>query len=338
MQLAKGSEILSSYWPEFEEHSSYQVRIEGQVSKPLVITKTGGKTVGALIRLKDSPGALLLLPHLDLNSKEFYKKAKNGELVWTEKGRQFGHRFFGAIIEIDKSLKQSGTITPIPEWVKVSDYDLPKEAKLREELLKTDKGLEKLQLQRQTIREQLTKEGVLRRLLFEKGPPLEDAIIQALRLIGFSANKYKDSESEFDAVFESPEGRFLGEAEGRDKNAIAIDKLRQLEMNIHEDLAREEVIEPAKGVLFGNAYRLSPAEQRDEFFTDKCHKAAKRSNTILVRTPDLFKVAKYLSGKADKNYAKACRKAILESPGEIVQFPEQPPISVGKIDIKEEEG
>lgn len=109
-------------------------------------------------------------------------------------------------------------------------------------------------------------------------------------------------------------------------------------MNIHEDLAREEVIEPAKGVLFGNAYRLSPAEQRGEFFTDKCHMAAKRSNTILVRTPDLFKVAKYLSRKADKNYAKACRKAILESPGEIVQFPEQPLINIGKIDIKEAEG
>jgi hypothetical protein len=338
MRHAKGSDILLSYLSEFGEHSSYEVRIEGQVSKPLIITKTGEKTIGALIRIKDTPGALLLLPHLDIDSKEFYKKNKGGDTVWTEKAHQFGHRLFGSIIEIDKSLKQSGAITPIPEWAKVPDYDLPKEAKLMEELLKIDKGLEKLQLQRQTIREQLTKEGVLRRLLFEKGPPLEDAIIQALRFMGFSANKYKDSESEFDAVFESPEGRFLGEAEGRDKHAIGIDKLRQLEMNIHEDLAREEVIEPANGVLFGNAYRLSPVEKRDGFFTDKCHKAAKRSNTILVRTSDLFKVAKYLSGKPDKSYAKACRKAILESPGEIVQFPEQPPISVGKIDIKEAEG
>jgi hypothetical protein len=338
MRLAKGSEILSSYWSEFGEHSSYEVRIEGKVSKPLIITKTGEKTLGALIRIKDSPGALLLLPHLNIDSEEFYKKTKDGKLVWTEKGRQFGHRLFGAIIEIDKSLKQSGAITPIPEWAKVSDYDLPKEAKLREELLKIDKELEKLQLQKQTTREQLANEGVLRRLLFEKGPPLEDAIIQALNLMGFSANKYKDSESEFDAVFESLEGRFLGEAEGRDKNAIGIDKLRQLEMNIHEDLSREEVLEPAKGVLFGNAYRLSPLDQRSEFFTEKCHKAAKRNNTILLRTPDLFKVAKYLSGKADESYAQACRKAILESPGEIVQFPEQPTITIGKIDIKEAEG
>ena len=43
MRLAKGSEILSSYWSEFGEHSSYEVRIEGKVSKPLIITKTGEK-------------------------------------------------------------------------------------------------------------------------------------------------------------------------------------------------------------------------------------------------------------------------------------------------------
>jgi hypothetical protein len=332
MQLAKASEILSSYWAEFDEYSSYDVLIEAEVTKPLIVTRTGEKTVGAMIRVKDSPGTLLLLPTLDIGSEDLYEEKED---EWTDKGKQFGHRLLGAIIEIDKSLKQSSAITPIPEWANTPDYVLPREAKLTEELLKIDKELEKLQMHRQATREQLAKEGVLRRLLFEKGPPLEDAIIQALRLMGFSANKYKDSESEFDAVFESPEGRFLGEAEGRDKNAIGIDKLRQLEMNIHEDLCREEVLEPAKGVLFGNAYRLLPLDQRNEFFTEKCHKAAKRNNTILIITPDLFKVAKYLSGKADKNYSRACRKAILESPGKVVQFPEPPKITIGKIDIKE---
>jgi hypothetical protein len=335
MRITKASAILSSYWAEFAEHSSYEVLIEGEVSKPLIVTRTGEKTVGALIQVKDSAGTLLLLPNLDIDSEEFYEEKEDEELEWTEKGQQFGHRLLGAIIEIDNSLKQSSAITPIPEWANIPGYDLPKEAKLTEELLKIDKELEKLQLQRQATREQLAKEGVLRSLLFEKGPPLENAIIHALRLMGFSANKYKDSESEFDAVFESLEGRFLGEAEGRDKNAIGIDKLRQLEMNIHEDLCREEVLEPAKGVLFGNAYRLSPVDQRDEFFTEKCHKAAKRNNTILIRTPDLFKVAKYLSGKADKKYSRACRKAILQSPGKVVQFPEPPTITIGKIDIKE---
>ena len=335
MRLAKGSELLSTYWAEFGDNSTYRVRIEGQVSKPLVITRTGDKTVGALIRVKNSAGALLLLPYLELELDEFYRKTKGGKLEWTEKSRQFGHRLLAAIIEIDRTLKQVGALTPIPNWAKLGDYNLPKEAKLKEKLLKIDEDLEKLQQQKQRTKEELTSEGVLRRLLFEKGSALEEAILQALHLLGFAASKYRDSDSEFDVVFQSSEGRFLGEAEGKDNNMIGIDKLRQLEMNIHEDLAREEVIEPAKGVLFGNAYRLLALNERGEFFTEKCLKSAKRSGTILVRTPDLFRVAQYLSGETDQKYAQACRKALLNAEGEIVQFPKPPSVELGTINIKE---
>jgi hypothetical protein len=61
--------------------------------------------------------------------------------------------------------------------------------------------------------------------VYEKGALLEQAILQALRLIGFEAEQYRESDSEFDVVFVSPEGRCLGEAEGKDNRAINIDKL-----------------------------------------------------------------------------------------------------------------
>ena len=324
MRLAKGSEVLSSYWSEFSGYSSYKVRIEGKVSKSLVVTRTGDKTVGALIKMEDSTGTLLLLPHLNLDAEEFYKETKDGEMEWTKKGRQFGHRLLAAIIEIDRSLRQSRAITPTPEWARAAEYALPKESRLREELLKIDEKIEILQKQKAKTKIALAIESNLRSLLFEKGSPLEDSILQALRLMGFSANNYKDSESEFDAVFESPEGRFLGEAEGKDSSAIGIDKLRQLEMNIHEDLARDEVTQPAKGVLFGNAHRLLPLSERPDFFSAKCVTAVERSGTVLVRTTDLFKVAQYLSGNTDANYAQRCRKAMLETSGEIVQLPDPP--------------
>lgn len=324
MRLAKGSEVLASYWSEFSGYSSYKVLIEGKVSKPLVVTRTGDKTVGALIKMKDSTGTLLLLPHLNLYAEEFYKETKDGEMEWSKKGQQFGHRLLSAIIEIDRSLRQSRAITPTPEWAQAAEFVLPKESELKQELLKINEKIDILQKQRLKTKDILANESSLRSLLFEKGSPLEDSILQALRLMGFSANNYKDSESEFDAVFESPEGRFLGEAEGKDSSAIGIDKLRQLEMNIHEDLARDEITQPAKGVLFGNAHRLLPLSERPNFFTEKCVIAVKRSGTILVRTTDLFKVAQYLSGKADADYAQNCRKAMLETSGEIVQFPDPP--------------
>lgn len=136
-------------------------------------------------------------------------------------------------------------------------------------------------------------------------------------------SQFDNGESEFDAVFESKEGRLIGEAEGKDNKPINIDKLRQLAMNIHEDLERDEVNDPAKPVLFGNPYRLQPIDTRPEPFTTKCISAATTSSTALVFTPDLFLIAKYLKDKRDIRYATKCRKAILTSVGQ-VKFPAVP--------------
>ena len=129
--------------------------------------------------------------------------------------------------------------------------------------------------------------------------------------------------SEFDVVFESDEGRLIGEAEGKDSKAINIDKLRQLFMNIHEDFQRDEVKRPAKPVLFGNAFRLAPVEERGELFTEKCQSAAAMSSTALVSTADLFQVAQYLADQQDPDYARSCRAAILSATGRVV-FPVPP--------------
>lgn len=94
-------------------------------------------------------------------------------------------------------------------------------------------------------------------------------------------------------------------------------------MNIHEDLQREEVAAPAKGVLFGNGYRLTPPPERGIQFTEKCITAATSQATALVPTSSLFAVVKYLSAQADDNFAAKCRTAILAGVG-IVEFPEVP--------------
>jgi hypothetical protein len=131
--------------------------------------------------------------------------------------------------------------------------------------------------------------GNLKGLLFEKGKPLELAILEALRTIGFQAAGLVDEESEFDAVFVDPSGRrLLGEAEGKDDKAINIEKLDQLNRNIQEDYGkRPDSTDYAKGVLFGNAFRLSPPAERGSFFTPKCLAGAKRLGAALVRTPSM---------------------------------------------------
>ncbi len=323
MKLHGRDNILATYWSELEPVSGFRVFISGEGVRPLVITKTGNKTVGAYLKYKDAPGTLVLLPYLDFDREDFTRTTRGGNELWTEKATQVGKQFVSAIIGVDNILKEGREFAPAPDWVAKEKYVLVKEQQIRNELLTLETKIDAIQKQKEQLQQTLAGETELKRLLYEKGKPLEAAILKSLKLIGFEASRYRAGDSEFDVVFGSGEGRLIGEAEGKDNKSINIDKLRQLEMNIHEDYSRDEVKEIAKGVLFGNAYRLLPPEDRSDFFTEKCITAAKRSNTALIRTTDLFHVSKYLSSTEDKEFAKICREAILDAVG-VVVFPDTP--------------
>ena len=199
------------------------------------------------------------------------------------------------------------------------------EKELSRRLLDIDERVETLQREREDVMTRLDDGGGLKRLLFEQGLALEEATLQAMRLLGFKASNYRDSESEFDAVLESPEGRIVGETEGKDRRPINIDKLRQLQSNLIEDLERDGVTDMATGMLFGNAYRLIPPSERSpDHFTAKVRQAAARSGIVLLRTSDLFDVARALADKPDDDFAADCRKAIFAAVGGEVEFPAIP--------------
>lgn len=214
-------------------------------------------------------------------------------------------------------------------------YALSSETALRTELLEADRQVEEAQKKKEDIQERLKDAGRLRALLFEKGKPLEKAIIQSLKLLGFAAAPYKSGDSEFDVVFQCPEGRLLGEAEGKDSKPVNVDKLRQLAMNIHEDLQRDEVSSPAKGVLFGNGFRLAAPSSREFQFTEKCINASKSSSTALVATSELYIAVQYLANQTDEEFAQRCRDAILSGVG-MVAFPLLPSVKATDSDeVKE---
>lgn len=320
----KNFECISSYWQEFSKVSSYKTIIEGDLT-PCLLTRHGDKIVGAINRSKNSNGALLCLPDIEFYPESFIVGGEDeeNEGEWTAEAQQFASRMIKSIISIEKSLRSSAELTPEPDWARDPKYKLTQENVASQKLLKIETELETIQAKKDALIDEVKDLGRLRNLLFEKGKPLEFAILDALKIIGFKVSQFDNGESEFDAVFESKEGRLIGEVEGKDNKPINIDKLRQLAMNIHEDLERDEVNNPAKPVLFGNPYRLQPINSRLESFTTKCISAAATSSTALVFTPDLFLIAKYLKDKRDTRYAAKCRKSILNSVGQ-VKFPAVP--------------
>jgi hypothetical protein len=313
---------LAAFWNEFRDSFAYHALLSLAKATAAILTRTGDKPVGGILGIETSPGNLVVLPDIDFVPDDFVA-IKDTKQVWTKKAVTFANRFVAAIVELDKSLRAESDVTVEPAWASGDEYLLVPERSLRAELMAAELVVEKAQKAKEEITEQLRVEGRLRGLLYEKGKPLEGAIIDALRRLGFSAAPFKDGGSEFDVVFESREGRLIGEAEGKDNKSVNIDKLRQLQMNIHEDLLSESVTTPAKPVLFGNACRLSPLDQRSVPFTEKCVAAALTMNTALVSTPDLFFAVQSQADSQDSNFATACRHAILSSVGPVT-FPMPP--------------
>ena len=334
MRLHPSEDLLREYWQQFGDESEYHVHIEESDSfRPLVFTRHGGRIVGGIFRYENG-GALVALPAVNFDREEFYDEeqqawdyyATNYHVkAWTPKAMGWGGKYLKTLESLDKTIRSQSETTPVPQWARDDKFRTNQEIALSEELVRIQTKISDFEKKREEVKEKLADAGFLKSLLFEQGHALENAILEAMRLMGFVADTYRDSDSEFDAVLECPEGRCIGEAEGRDNKPISIEKMRQLFLNIHEDLSREEVSDPAKGILFGNAHRLSPPSDRPaEHFTAKCMSAAKGNGTALIRTCDLFEVAKALVDEPDEEFAALCRKAIFNTVGEEVKFPTRP--------------
>jgi len=91
---------------------------------------------------------------------------------------------------------------------------MPKEASIEAEIRRINQEIDQKKRDKIFLLTDLFHEASVRRLIFEKGKELEEAIINPFKLFCFKTKPFQDAESEFDAIFISSEGRFLGEAEG----------------------------------------------------------------------------------------------------------------------------
>ena len=320
MRLASNNSLLAYYWQQFKNESQYRVYIANSEGyKPLITTRHGDRIVGAKLNTKGG-GTLIALPWIDLQ-----KWYDHDNLCWVPEADEWGKKYFETLKTLDEAVRSASDATLTPSWVLVEEFKTIREARLSRQLIEVQSKITEYQKQMDEIERKLKNAGSLKGLLFEQGHTLEIAVHKAMKLMGFQATGYRDSNSEFDAVLECSEGRCIGEVEGRDRRAINIDKMRQLMSNVHEDLMRDEVSAMAKPVLFGNAYRLTlPRERPPEHFTEKCISAAQQNGTALVRTCDLFTIAKALSDNPDEEFAAACRNTILSTNGGEVKFPPPP--------------
>lgn len=322
MDLAPHGVPIKDYWKSVGRYSQYNSLFGIRDSKPIITTKSGNQMCGCWVQDR---GSLFVLPSID------WKGLEHGDLEQTDPSKEgygykvgqieFARQLRQALVTIYKNLTTKDTPVAVPEWVSNPENNVGREAAILAELVDVEARREQLEAKHVELELEMASEQSLKALLYASGKPLEAAVRRALEILGFETSNYVSENSEFDVVFVSLEGRFIGEVEGRDNKAIAVDKASQLHRNIAEDFDRDEIDEMAKGVLFGNAFRTQPPPDRPEIFTDKAITFAATANIALVRTSDLFRAVQRYLASPDDAFAEKCRKAVTTSVGKIVKFP-----------------
>ncbi|WP_288519572.1 hypothetical protein [uncultured Brachyspira sp.] len=325
--LKKTNSILDNFYNRFKELLQYNITYEkvmlnntlfnrslstnsqiNSQSIDIFIGRDKNKILSSIIKIENR-GNILLLPQVVFKREEDFNDLLN------------------IIVEIDKNLNKEIIKNPKPQWLENNvNYSINISENIKSELANIDEKINKLNEKKTELNQNLEKEEQIKDLLFENGKPLENAIIEALRILDYKAENKYIGNNEIDILATSPEGDiFCCEAEGKDNNAIDITKFRQLSdnLNIYKDNYPDDT---TYAILFGNPYRLKNIEERiEEPFTKHCLNRAKDNNVILIKTIDLFFVIRDIKNCNDnkkiEEYKKKCREAILNSKGKIVVFP-----------------
>lgn len=172
--------------------------------------------------------------------------------------------------------------TLAPEWVQ--QVTVPGVDELVQERARKQESIAALEAEVRTIEEQITDLEVPRELLYESGLHLESICKRVLSGLGAIVKPAEASEEDFVVEFEGRKA--VAEVKGNNKS-ISVDDLRQLG-SYREDYAirRSEEI---KGILFGNAWRLSPPEDRQIDFPERVVAYAVPRGIALVSTVELFR-------------------------------------------------
>lgn len=319
-----GNSIFTNFNKEFNKNLVYHAYLENSENCNVIYTgKDANKILGCIQKIGN--GHLITLPMIEYSKDFIFFDEEKEKHFWTKDGISFGKNLIQSLIEIDKNLTTNSNKTPIPEWATIEEFSTSKAKSIEESIETNNNKIFDLKESNIKLNDLLLEENKLKDLLFETGKSLEDAVTEALLVLGYEAENYNDGILELDQVIVSPEKhRFIGECEGKDTKDINITKFRQLLESLNADFARDEVQEKAFGILFGNPQRLTEPNSRTLDFTEKCKIGAEREKIALIKTSDLFFIIKYLKENDNNDYKKKCRDAIFKGLGKIVKFPPIP--------------
>lgn len=321
IDLADKTEELVQAWNHLKPLLKYCVYYEHD-SKPFLKVKGTNNIVGSIVHTP-AGGLLVMLPDFSFEWSDLWDEDEDEDNEddgkWSAEAHQNADRLVKAALCLD-ALRAGGAKEPAPEWANESPYELSAEAASLSRISEIANVIESKQRELEDEQALLTEAREWKHLLYGKGLALENIVRRSLKLAGIEAIAFQEQDMEFDATFDVDGERFIAEIEGKDSKPISVEKISQLQRCIDEDFARDEVSEYAKGLLFGNAFRATPPDQRGGIFTEKVIIAAKRANIVLINTVDLFMIVRDYLASNDKDLLRATLMRMIRHPGGVFKL------------------
>lgn len=180
---------------------------------------------------------------------------------------------------LDSAWKQRDDQRTPPKWV--SEIIIPQQKEITDELAQIDSKIKTLAEKSRGLSKSLEERLGIRKLLYEQGPPLEDAVGAFFEEIGYKLQKKDD----MDLVYEGLDRMIILEVTGSD-GTIGLGKLRQL-----LDFMEKEKERAPKGILVGNHEIDVPVDKRGDPFTKHVIERADSAGVCLLPTTELFGAA-----------------------------------------------
>jgi len=298
------SDIYKSYKGNFKYCAYISERIEKEnnyikkyLFKDFILRNKTDNLVGFAINI--DKGDIFFIPYISSNDNP--------------------ERIVDVVIKMCRPFLEKDLKTPEPEWCKDKKFVIFGENNLENKIKKQNNRINVLNKKVDELILQKTNLTDFRKLLYEKGPQLERVVRRAFEVIGFNVSRFEKEDMEHDIIMESEEGRIIGEIEGKDNDAIHINKLDQLSRVVDEDFKNKGLY--PEGILIGNAYRMKLTKERKKTFHEKVIISAKRKNIGLISTVELFNaVKKILFSPNDNKLKKEFRLQIFNSLGKEIKF------------------
>ena len=235
------------------------------------------------------------------------------------------------IIKLTQELSETNVyFEQIPNWIDGVDiYDTEEEKACKLKINHNLVEITRLNEENKVLEAQKEQASILKLLLYATGNQLEVSVNAALNILGAKSEEYSNQKEslQIDNLIHYNNSIFVGEDKGLDGFSNN-DDVGQLISNANQyydmECSSEEDV-PQK-ILFINSERKKELTERkkENCCSDKVKKLLKANSILVVWTPDLFFVAKYVKDTNDKEFAQKCMDCLFQNKYGIVSFPDIP--------------